>query len=290
MKTYTVKKGDSLWKIAEREYGNGFYWKAIKDANPKWVGEKGLIVTGSKLQLPHKSLLKNGNTSGRKRYEGQSINGKAREALSEAAGLLFPKLTLDEQIKPRLAYYAETPSATIVIKARLKGKLEYQKKGNIGDVCSFNIKNHKAECTTNTEGILNRIEYRGIDNKDGKTLVSFGLDYGKLTQYWEGELTYSPPHTFKAKLAPKPIRIESPDILVSGNIGLEVEIKVIPKNNLKLNSPERRIELLNEAQPIGFYVVIIGIVLVLSTRFPPVGLATIAFGLAITLLPGLRIQ
>ncbi|TAN01576.1 MAG: LysM peptidoglycan-binding domain-containing protein, partial [Rhizobiaceae bacterium] len=33
-RTYTVQRGDSLWKIANRLYGAGDRWKAIADANP----------------------------------------------------------------------------------------------------------------------------------------------------------------------------------------------------------------------------------------------------------------
>jgi 5'-nucleotidase len=32
---YTVKKGESLWTIAQAKYGNGNKWKAIAAANPK---------------------------------------------------------------------------------------------------------------------------------------------------------------------------------------------------------------------------------------------------------------
>jgi 5'-nucleotidase len=31
---YTVKAGDTLWKIAATHYGNGNQWKKIADANP----------------------------------------------------------------------------------------------------------------------------------------------------------------------------------------------------------------------------------------------------------------
>jgi 5'-nucleotidase len=32
---YTVKKGDTLWKISARHYGNPKEWKKIAEANPK---------------------------------------------------------------------------------------------------------------------------------------------------------------------------------------------------------------------------------------------------------------
>jgi len=32
--TYTIKKGDTLWKIATQHYGDGKKWHEIADANP----------------------------------------------------------------------------------------------------------------------------------------------------------------------------------------------------------------------------------------------------------------
>jgi 5'-nucleotidase len=32
---YTIKKGDSLWKIAQAKYGDGNRWKKIANANPQ---------------------------------------------------------------------------------------------------------------------------------------------------------------------------------------------------------------------------------------------------------------
>lgn len=49
-RTYTIAKGDTLWSIAKREYGNGQKWKAISAANPS-VDPKKLAV-GQQITLP----------------------------------------------------------------------------------------------------------------------------------------------------------------------------------------------------------------------------------------------
>jgi 5'-nucleotidase len=47
---YTIKKGDSLWSIAQAKYGDGPKWKAIAKANPKLNPNK--ILVGSTIVLP----------------------------------------------------------------------------------------------------------------------------------------------------------------------------------------------------------------------------------------------
>lgn len=52
-KVYTVVKGDSLWKIAQRHLGSGSKWREIYDKNKTVVGgNPNLIKPGQKLTLP----------------------------------------------------------------------------------------------------------------------------------------------------------------------------------------------------------------------------------------------
>ena len=49
-KSYEVKTGDSLWKIAEKVYGSGYNWVDLAKANN--LSNPGLIYTGNKLIVP----------------------------------------------------------------------------------------------------------------------------------------------------------------------------------------------------------------------------------------------
>ncbi len=49
-KTYVVKKGDTLWAIAQRTYGDGKQYRRIVAANPNIKGDR--VFAGQKIVLP----------------------------------------------------------------------------------------------------------------------------------------------------------------------------------------------------------------------------------------------
>ena len=51
-KIYVVVAGDSLSKIAKREYGDASEWKRIFDANQDVLKNPDLINPGQKLRIP----------------------------------------------------------------------------------------------------------------------------------------------------------------------------------------------------------------------------------------------
>ena len=52
-RTYTVKKGDTLWAIAKRFLGSGSRWKEIYNANKSVIGkDPNLIYPGQVLRIP----------------------------------------------------------------------------------------------------------------------------------------------------------------------------------------------------------------------------------------------
>ena len=51
-KLYVVVSGDSLSKIAKREYGNASEWKRIYEANQDLLKDPDKIYPGQKLKIP----------------------------------------------------------------------------------------------------------------------------------------------------------------------------------------------------------------------------------------------
>ncbi len=56
--TYTVKKNDSLWRIAGREYGDPNKWPVIYRANQDKIKNPNLIYAGQELQIPQIKIKK----------------------------------------------------------------------------------------------------------------------------------------------------------------------------------------------------------------------------------------
>ena len=51
-KTYVVVNGDSLSKIAKREYGDANKWRTIYEANKELISDPDLIYPGQELKIP----------------------------------------------------------------------------------------------------------------------------------------------------------------------------------------------------------------------------------------------
>ncbi len=49
---HEVKKGDSLWKIAEKYYGDGKLYLDIFDANKDVLTDPNIIKVGQRLRIP----------------------------------------------------------------------------------------------------------------------------------------------------------------------------------------------------------------------------------------------
>ncbi|HDL1989859.1 TPA: LysM peptidoglycan-binding domain-containing protein, partial [Mannheimia haemolytica] len=49
---YVIQKGDTLWEIATKAYGNGAKYKAIVEANKEVIKDENKIFPGQKIRIP----------------------------------------------------------------------------------------------------------------------------------------------------------------------------------------------------------------------------------------------
>ena len=56
--TYTVGKNDSLWRIADKQYGDPYKWPVILRANKDKIPNPNLIYPGQELQIPQIKIRK----------------------------------------------------------------------------------------------------------------------------------------------------------------------------------------------------------------------------------------
>jgi nucleoid-associated protein YgaU len=51
-RTYVVQPGDTLFRIAERHYGDGAKWPTVQDANKSRISSDGRVRVGQILLIP----------------------------------------------------------------------------------------------------------------------------------------------------------------------------------------------------------------------------------------------
>jgi nucleoid-associated protein YgaU len=52
VRTHTVKRGDTLWSLAQKYYGNGREWRRIYSANRNRINDPNQLPAGIKLIIP----------------------------------------------------------------------------------------------------------------------------------------------------------------------------------------------------------------------------------------------
>jgi len=57
IKRYTIQEGDSIYRIAATQYGDGTLWSRLREFNPGKIGSEGELRDGVVIELPPKDVL-----------------------------------------------------------------------------------------------------------------------------------------------------------------------------------------------------------------------------------------
>ena len=94
--SYTVQKGDSLWKIAKEQLGSGTQWNRIYEANQNAIRDPNLIYVGQQLTIPETEQTKSNPNTNTDKEEPAMTN------IEKATALIRTFATGDTETAARL--------------------------------------------------------------------------------------------------------------------------------------------------------------------------------------------
>jgi len=99
---YTVQKGDSLWKIAVKTYGDGYKWTEIQKANQASLKNPNLLLAGAKLQLPKLEQAQTAEAEKAVSQEYKIVKGDSLWSVAEKMcenGLAWKGIAADNKVE-----------------------------------------------------------------------------------------------------------------------------------------------------------------------------------------------
>lgn len=119
---YTVKAGDSLWKIAEEVYGDGSLYQRIYEINKGLIKDPALIFPGQQLRLSADNIVHDITIVNASYSANENLN------IGDAYHILNGAFTIDAN--PSVAYIDENGNIAAVAPGRFKietedGRSEY---------------------------------------------------------------------------------------------------------------------------------------------------------------------
>jgi nucleoid-associated protein YgaU len=94
---YTVKQGDSLWKISQQAYGTGYEWQKVYEANKAVVSDPNLLEIGTKITLPDLGVEKTEHTV----IKGDNLWNISQSICGD--GFLYSRIAVDNNLaNPRI--------------------------------------------------------------------------------------------------------------------------------------------------------------------------------------------
>jgi LysM repeat protein len=215
--SYQVKRGDSLWKIAQNQYGDGNVWPIIAKANA--IKRPELILSGQRLQLPALT-----DPRGPTNVTSRTLTSTAPK-WKPAPSVAYPtfEFDLEDVLKNEVAIRVPGGKATL----SLTGKIKIQRKGVLSDITVSNFQKISIEAQDKYAQELNLLVGKiegSIDLKKNKLEFSAGLMY-ELKLPGGGKQTYTVKIEGRKIIfssSPAPVQGSYKDMILEGVVGYKL--------------------------------------------------------------------
>ncbi len=215
--TYTVQPGDTLWDIAERTYGSGYYWTEIERTNAAATTSKGnFIIAGVPLKLPAIDVVPGRSTQPVAIQKPKSAPTSRKRARPVATPIVELDLERAKSVKTTL----KLPGMTVIITTSLKGSLKAQRPGTLPG--SFNLRTYETEISNNAKPFQSSFKIKSFK------LDSIAIGSSMVGGLWTAKFGLSRTGEATISIAPRPVSFKKSGIIFEGNVGMDIAIRMIP--------------------------------------------------------------
>ncbi len=229
--SYAMCHGDTLWGIAEQFYGNGAYWVAIAEANPRTTDRSHRnLICGAQLRIPSAEVVTNPSRIRELRSCIPTTAPTPARRTAQPMTFEWPTITVGMDKTEDVDISECVAGVMLNVRFSLTGSVSAQRDGEISPV-SFEPRAYK----TAIQRVVGNIttSFSVTDFTNAQLTISNSVLGGR----WTTSVSLDTDGRFTVRMAPRSISRNRDGITVSGDIGFEVSIRIEGACDQQANSP-----------------------------------------------------
>ncbi len=229
--SYAMCHGDTLWGIAEQFYGNGAYWVAIAEANPRTTNRSHRnLICGAQLRIPNVVVVTNPNRIRELRQCMPTTAPAPARRTAQPMTFEWPTITVGMDKTQDVNIRECVGNVRLNVRFSLTGSVNAQRDGEISPV-TFDPRSYK----TAIERVVGNIttSFSITDFTTGQLSISNSVLGGR----WSTSVSLDTDGRFTFRVAPRSISRNRDGITVSGDIGFEVSVRIEGACDQQAGSP-----------------------------------------------------